>query len=112
MRARFTRAGLLATLGLLLTACSAPPGGTPSLASASPTPAAEPAERQVAGTVVTFTAGSVVVKAVIEEDTPTTRSFLAMLPMTLSFSDFGGREKVASPPVSYTHLTLPTSDLV
>ncbi len=48
--------------------------------------------------IVSFTAGNVVVEAVIVEDNPTTRSFLSMLPMTLTFSDFGGKEKVASPP--------------
>jgi hypothetical protein len=49
------------------------------------------------GTVVHFTAGDTVVKVVIDEDNPTTRSFLAMLPMTLAFADYGGKEKVASP---------------
>ncbi|WP_307794455.1 cyclophilin-like fold protein [Arthrobacter cavernae] len=45
-----------------------------------------------------FTAGSTVVKAVIDRDTRTARSFVDMLPMTLRFSDYGGKEKVASPP--------------
>ncbi|MDT3315672.1 cyclophilin-like fold protein [Microbacterium sp. KSW4-11] len=49
------------------------------------------------GTRVTFAAGDVTVEVTIEQDTPTTRSFLAMLPMTLEFSDFGGKEKVAMP---------------
>lgn len=48
-------------------------------------------------TIVHFTAGDVVVEVVIDEDNSTTRSFLAMLPMTLAFSDFGGKEKVATP---------------
>ena len=52
---------------------------------------------------VRFTAGSVVAEAVIDADTPTTRSFLAMLPMTLSFSDFGDQEKVASPPDGFDY---------
>lgn len=55
-------------------------------------------EGSVEGTVVHFTAGSTVVKAVIDRDTPTARSFVGMLPMTLRFSDYGGKEKVASPP--------------
>ncbi|MGO4453826.1 cyclophilin-like fold protein [Arthrobacter sp. RAF14] len=50
------------------------------------------------GTSLTFTAGSTVVRATLDEDSPATRSLLAMLPMTLRFSDFGGQEKVASPP--------------
>jgi hypothetical protein len=60
------------------------------------------------GSVVHFTADDTVVEVVIvevggvdvlgvDEDNPTTRSFLAMLPMTLKFSDYGGREKVATP---------------
>jgi hypothetical protein len=51
----------------------------------------------IVGTVVHFTTGDVLIEVVIEEDNPTTRSFLAMLPMTLEFSDFGGKEKVATP---------------
>lgn|GEM_PF-2610771 len=50
------------------------------------------------GTTITFTTGSTVVRVVIDEDTPATRSLLAMLPMTVRFSDFGGQEKVATPP--------------
>jgi hypothetical protein len=46
---------------------------------------------------VHFTAGEVVVEVVIDASTAVTRSFLAMLPMTLVFSDFGGKEKVATP---------------
>ncbi|MEZ5087905.1 MAG: cyclophilin-like fold protein [Tessaracoccus sp.] len=74
---------------------------SPSITSAapsSPTPSpAEESEQSIAGTVVHFSAGDVVVEVLIEEDNPTTRSFLAMLPMTLTFSDYGGKEKVASP---------------
>lgn len=49
------------------------------------------------GTVVHFTADDTIVEVVIDEDNPTTRSFLAMLPMTLKFSDYGGKEKDATP---------------
>jgi hypothetical protein len=49
------------------------------------------------GTVVLFAADDTVVEVVIDEDNSTTRSFLAMLPMTLAFSDYGGKEKVATP---------------
>ncbi|AUN42737.1 hypothetical protein ASU32_00380 [Tsukamurella tyrosinosolvens] len=68
---------------------------TPPSASASQVPSRD---RAVAGTVVHFTAGDTVVEVVIGADNPTTRSFLAMLPMTLTFSDYGGKEKVATPP--------------
>jgi hypothetical protein len=60
------------------------------------------------GSVVHFTADDTVVEVVIvevggvdvlgvDEDNPTTRSFLAMPRMTLRLSDYGGKEKVATP---------------
>lgn len=55
------------------------------------------ADQGVVGTVVNFTADDAVLEVVIDKDNPTTRSFLAMLPMTLAFSDYGGKEKVATP---------------
>ena len=73
------------------------PTGTESLARTE-----SPERRDAEATVVTFTADSFVVEAVIE-DTPTGRSFVAMLPMTLTFSDYGGAEKVASPPTPFDY---------
>lgn len=70
--------------------------------AATKSSAASPSREQDEATVVTFTAGSVVVEAVVE-DTPTGRSFVAMLPMTLTFSDYGGAEKVASPPEAFDY---------
>lgn len=55
-------------------------------------------EDDVSETIVHFTAGSTVVEVTIHEETPTTRDFLAMLPMTLTFEDFNGMEKIAYPP--------------
>lgn len=80
------------------------------------TSVSEPDNSQaVIGTVVRFTAGEALVEAVIE-DTPTTRSFLEMLPMTLEFSDYGGREKISYPPDSFDYdgadgMTPQTGDL-
>ncbi|WP_018155489.1 cyclophilin-like fold protein [Demetria terragena] len=103
-------AGLVAAVALA--GCGAPAEDNPATgapssansASASSDPAtAAPrssevsSEDGVVGTQVRFTAGDVVVEVVIEKDNPTTRSFLAMLPMTLEFSDYGGKEKVAIP---------------
>lgn len=45
-----------------------------------------------------FAAGDTVVRVTIVEDTPTTRDFLSMLPMTLPFEDYAGMEKIAYPP--------------
>lgn len=111
---RFTRKGMWATLGVALLlglpACAstpeerpseqtapntAPPSAAPSPSTAGPS---EGSDQSVAGTLVHFTTGDVVVEVAIEEDNSVTRSFLAMLPMTLTFSDFGGKEKVATPP--------------
>lgn len=72
---------------------AAPSSATPS-SGASESPSAD---QGVVGTVVRFAADDAVVEVVIDEDNPTTRSFLAMLPMTLAFSDYGGKEKVATP---------------
>lgn len=55
-------------------------------------------DRSVEGTVAHFTAGSTVVRAVIDKDSPTAHSVVDMLPMNLLFSDFGGEKKVSSPP--------------
>ncbi|WP_262107406.1 cyclophilin-like fold protein [Arthrobacter sp. Marseille-P9274] len=69
----------------------------PTAAPSSGTSEEPSADQGVVGTGVRFTAGDAVVQVVIDEDNPTTRSFLAMLPMTLEFSDYGGKEKVATP---------------
>ncbi|MBS1907009.1 MAG: hypothetical protein JST33_10685 [Actinobacteria bacterium] len=45
--------------------------------------------------MVDFTAGEVEVE--VEVDNPAARSFLALLPRTLEFSDCVGKEKVADP---------------
>jgi hypothetical protein len=87
----------LAMLALGIAACSIAPAGNGEEPSSRQDPATTDRSESVAGTVVHFTAGDVVVEAVIEEDNPTTRSFVAMLPMTLEFSDYGGKEKVATP---------------
>ena len=108
-----TTAGLILTFALA--ACSAPSGGgsdagtpraTPETSSPAPsTPGAshDETDEDVVGTVVRFAAGPTVVDVTIEEDTPTTRDFLSMLPLTLAFEDFGGREKVADPPRPFNY---------
>jgi hypothetical protein len=114
MRLPGTAACTAITLPLLLAGCSTPPSDEsptlPQTEAASPSTSAESSatpssrtpetpvsDKGIVGTIVHFTAGEVVVKVVIVEDNPTTRSFLAMLPMTLKFSDYGSKEKVATP---------------
>jgi hypothetical protein len=102
-----TVGALLAIAFGVVSCVAAAPGGKPAPSdghepstsnSAVGSNSSAGSERSVEGTVVHFTAGSTVVKAVLDKDTPTARSFVGMLPMTLRFSDFGGNEKVASPP--------------
>lgn len=94
--------GLALGLGLALAACSgqaeetAAPADGRSRTPAPSGPASEvTGEDGVVGTIVHFTAGSTVVEVTIREDTPTTRDFLSMLPMTLPFEDYAGQEKIA-----------------
>ncbi len=108
---KITAAAMLA-IALALTACSdevdeapsnveSPSSSTLPTATATPavrpTPSAAQQDEDTMSTIVDFTAGDVIVEVTIAEDTPTTRSFLAMLPMTVGFSDHGGKEKVATP---------------
>lgn len=64
--------------------------------ASSPEPTTAP-DQGVVGTTVHFTAGDTVVEVTIHEDTATTRDFLSMLPMTLTFEDYAGMEKIAYP---------------
>ena len=52
----------------------------------------------IIGTVVRFTAPRGSVDMTIDEDNPAVRDLLSMLPMTLTFEDFAGQEKIAYPP--------------
>jgi hypothetical protein len=52
----------------------------------------------ITGTIVRFTAPDGFVDVTIDEDTPAARDFLSMLPLSLTFEDFAGREKIAYPP--------------
>ena len=62
------------------------------------TPAAEPSSAPVEGAVVRFSTPEASVDVTISADNAATRGFLSMLPLTLLFSDFSGREKVADLP--------------
>lgn len=77
---------------------SAPPSRS-SEATDSPSPAPSPSsEKTVEGTVVRFTAGDASADVTIGADSPATRDFLSMLPMTLELEEFNGREKIGDLP--------------
>lgn len=87
---------------------SSPPA-TPA-PSQSATPPDMPAGDAVIGTVVRFSSEQAVVDVTIDRDSPAVRDFLSMLPLTLTFEDFGGREKIAYLPRELDHAGTPGSD--
>jgi hypothetical protein len=65
----------------------------------SPSPSASPTDQaRVEGTVVRFTGGGTSVDVTIGADTPTTRDFLSLLPLTMELEELNGREKIGYPP--------------
>ena len=70
----------------------------------------EDAAADVVGTVVQFSDGSTTVELTIDEDNPTVRDFLSMLPLTLTLEEFNGREKIAYLPRELAHEGSPGSD--
>ena len=103
----------VATLAVLsLAACtgSAPASRTGSDAPASPTPDATAAEPSAAdGTPIRITIGTTVLTARLH-DNPTARDLLAQLPLTLTFRDLNGVEKIARLPRALTMDGVPAGD--
>jgi hypothetical protein len=88
-----------AALVLLLAGCGSPPE-----------PVAAPAPATVVGTVVRFTSPNTSVDVTIGEDSPATRDFLSMLPLTIRLEEFAGREKIGDLPRELSHRGTPGSD--
>jgi hypothetical protein len=79
--------------------------GPPAEASgAAPSPAT------AEGAVVRFSTRETSVDVTIAADNAATRDFLSLLPLTLEFSDFAGREKVADLPRGLDRAGVPGSD--
>ncbi len=99
---------------VLLTGCGGVPSAredpTPPTSTASPSSAPSPSGERVAGTVVRFTAGDTAVDVTIGDDSPATRDFVSMLPMTLELKEFNGREKIADLPRQLRWQGSPGSD--
>ncbi len=72
----------------------------------APAPATQPSSTTsatvqagaVEDTVVRFASTVVQVDVTITQDNPTVRDFLSMLPLTIPFEEFSGREKIGYPP--------------
>jgi hypothetical protein len=112
MRRRAPSAAVAAILGAALlagcagdpetgdvsTAPSSPAGsaGPSTGPDSSPSASASPSSKQsVEGTVVRFTAGNASVDVTIGQDSPASRDFVSMLPMTLELEDLNTKEKIA-----------------
>jgi hypothetical protein len=103
--------GLAAMVAFSLAACggsgSASRAGAPG-ASAPDATAAEPSV-QADGTPIRLTIGSTVLTAHLH-DNPTARDLLGQLPLTLSFRDLNGVEKIARLPRALTMDGVPAGD--
>ncbi len=95
--------GVAAVVAFSLAACAAP-GPEPRGASAPDATAAEPSARTDStpgGTPVRLTIGTTVLTAHLH-DNPTARDLLGQLPLTLTFRDLNGVEKIAHLPRALT----------
>lgn len=53
---------------------------------------------EIVGTIIRFSAPLGSIDVTLDEDNPAVRDLMSMLPLTLTFEDFAGREKIAYPP--------------
>ncbi|MEV0326948.1 cyclophilin-like fold protein [Micromonospora echinospora] len=102
--------GTLATI--LTTGCSsasepatAPTTPTAEVTSSGPATAPSTHSRAATATTLRFTAGTTTVDVAVGSDSPAIREFLGMLPLTIGFEEFAGREKIG-----YLPRKLDTSD--
>jgi hypothetical protein len=85
----------------------------PTTPSASRKPSATPASSttdSIEGSVVRFTAGTAAIDVTIGADNATTRDFLSILPLTIPFEEFNGREKIGYLPRELDVTGTPGSD--
>ncbi len=83
---------------------------TTGLVPAASSPDPSHASSTIEGAVVRFTAGDTHIDVTLDADNPTTRDFLSMLPLTLSFEEFNGREKISYLPRELDTAGSPGSD--
>jgi hypothetical protein len=100
------------TLLLSPAACGNTPGdaATPGASPADVTASDGGTGADVVGTIVRFAAGTASVDVTLGEDSPATRDFLSMLPITVTVEQFNGREKIADLPRELHHEGSPGSD--
>jgi hypothetical protein len=102
----------------LLAGCGSPseqpagplPAASPSATAAPPATPSQERDDAIVGTVVRFTSTNTSVDVTIGEDSPATRDFLSMLPLTISLEEFAGREKISYLPRELNYEGSPGSD--
>jgi hypothetical protein len=101
----------VALVALLLTGCGSP--SAPGTAASPSTPSATPSQQgddAIVGTVVRFTSADTSVDVTIGEDSPATRDFLSMLPLTIRLEEYAGREKISYLPRELNYGGSPGTD--
>jgi hypothetical protein len=98
--------------GTEVSASTSPSSSTATTASVPAASSTDPSRQSstIEGTVVRFTAGDTHIDVTLDVDNPTTRDFLSMLPLTLSFEEFNGREKISYLPRELDTAGSPGSD--
>jgi hypothetical protein len=107
-------AGAVALVALLA-GCGSPsvPPAAPGTAASPSTPSAAPSQQgddAIVGTVVRFTSADTSVDVTIGEDSPATRDFLSMLPLTIRLEEYAGREKISYLPRELNYDGSPGTD--
>jgi hypothetical protein len=117
LKSRIALSAGAAALVAVLAGCSvaseqptAPPAAASQSATAAPPASAVPEDASLVGTVVRFTSPNTSVDVTIGADSPATRDFLSMLPLTISLEEYAGREKISYLPRELNHEGSPGSD--
>ena len=111
------RATVAVTVALLLTGCAPPApsldpptnGAEPTLSPPDTNVPEGPAIAGSSDVLVRISVGDTILSATVW-DNSATRSLLDQLPLTLEFSDYGGREMIAEPPQPLSMDGMPEAD--
>lgn len=125
MKVKTMSATGVASLLLALPACASSPEepeGSPGSASATAPPsrpmtsdgsgdAGERTDDEIVGAVIRFSSDATSVDVTVDEDNPAVRDFVSMLPLTLTFEEYAGEEKISYLPRKLDHEGSPGSAL-
>lgn len=125
MKLKTTSATGVASLLLAVTACTTTaeePDGAPSSGAATAPPsrattpdnsadASEKTGDEIVGAVIRFSSDATSVDVTVDEDNAAVRDFVSMLPLTLTFEEYAGEEKISYLPRKLDHEGSPGSAL-